>query len=459
MDNTQMTNCNYCGTPLVNGVCPNCHPEMFAQQPAYVQPEQQAYAQPVQQAYAQSEQQAYAQPEQQGYAQPEQQIYAQPEQSAYGQGNPSQVYGEPVTFVPYCETPIGQELQQAAEEFGFFIEKGEKIQCVYSGEDLKCYENNLDYYIIKHRIHRKGFVVVTEKNAYFGGKMSHIIPNQPVTKEKSVRPVKLTDISEIGVSGKFLDKTKTKNKMRQYVITSAICGVWGIFGFILPVALPLFSLLLLILAALIHMPMPRFFFIPLDLVSKIKFSSPVLEILFVLFCLGGAVAMVISFANFKNIKKCNAKVFFNINHRSGTLELKSYMFRTTVEPIENFMAQFSQCLDDARIAEISERIQREKEECLAEERRIEAERIAEEQRKAEEARLAEEARIAEEERIAKEAAAMQSAMEKAMQNVSAAPTGGTSNIAEELKTYGEMYKQGLISEEEFAAFKAKLLSK
>ena len=172
MDNTQMTNCNYCGTPLVNGVCPNCHPEMFVQQ--------QAYAQTVPQ--------------------------TQDPGSSLELGI-TDIFQSGKEFTPYCYSPEGEQLQQMAGEFGFFKEKDEKLQCVYS-------EKNLFRYITKQKLNGKGFIAVTKENAYFGGKMSITVPHTPIINEKCLRAVKLKDITDVGTIGKYLDSEKIERTVK-----------------------------------------------------------------------------------------------------------------------------------------------------------------------------------------------------------------------------------------------------
>lgn len=348
---------------LVNGVCPNCSPESLTSAAADAAPASEPLSMP-----------------------------------APG-------------FTPFCETPDGNVLQQAAAGFGFLKEKGEKIQCVYG-------EEYFNHYMSKRRVNRKGFVVVTDKYAYFGGKMVFTTPGAPLVKEKGVRTLPLKDISAVGLGGKYMDKRKvTSRRIKKHI---AVMG--SVFVAIFFLALGFFLSLSVggggggfLIALIIGLPLVALsVFIIVDTINYYKYG-------------GGY-----------------AKVLFNIQHSGGTLQLAARMSKVSMDPINGFVQHFNQCIANVKAAEEAR---------IAEEKRL-AKEAAEEARLAEEKRLAGEA--AEKARLEKEAAAMQQAMEKAMQS---APASAASSIAEELKAYSEMYKQGLINDEEFAAFKAKLLGK
>lgn len=357
-------------------------------------------------------------------------------------------------------------LQQAAAGFGFLKEKDEKIQCVYG-------EEYFNYYMSKRRVHSKGFVVVTEKNAYFGGKMVLTTPGAPLVKEKGVRTLPLKDISAVGLGGKYMDKRKVARR-RAGNYTNIVIDFFGaIFCILIGIMLMwLFgsptnvSMHDISANHDIYSPVYQNNFsenktiMPLSVYTTAAASytegmdsAGVITIISISLFLLGILCAVRGFYLIKH--GGIAKVLFNVQHSNGTLQLAARMSKITMDPITEFVQHFNQCIENAKAAEEARIAEEER---LAEEARAaEEERLAKEA--AEEARLAEEKRLADEAaekaRLEKEAAAMQQAMEKAMQSAPAS----ASNIAEELKAYSEMYKQGLINDEEFAAFKAKLLGK
>ena len=374
--------CENCGQMLVNGVCPNCQIENFTS----------------------------------------------------GAADAAPVFEAVPVYTPFYATPDGQYLQQAAEGFGFLKEKDEKIQCVYG-------EKYFTHYLCKRSVHRKGFVVVTEKNAYFGGKMVLTTPGAPLVKEKSVRTLPLLDISAVGVNGKYLSEewaSCRKTVMYIRIIACILAAIFCIaFNFIILGIDPY------------QVPYSLYHFVQ---IMRLAQEHGILLIAgFII-----AAPFVVKAVKLYRTRGGFGKVLFNIQHNGGTIQLTARMSRATMDPITEFLQHFNQCTENVKAAEEARIAEEER---LAEEARAaEEERLANEA--AEEARLAEEKRLADEAaekaRLEKEAAAMQQAMEKAMQT---APASAPSSIAEELKAYSEMYKQGLINDEEFAAFKAKLLNK
>lgn len=351
--------CENCGQPLVNGVCPNCN--------AQTAPVSEEIA--VQQALA---------------------------------------------YMPYCETLKGRTVQQTAEQFGFFKENDEKIQFV-DGEEY------FEKYLAKRKLSRKGFMVVTDKNAYLCGKTISIVQNMPVGKEKCVRTYPLTEISSIGASGKFLDEKKRKNKILMTKIIGFIPIILAPVLFFFYMSSAVGSSFALYGGALLSMPLIIYG------VASIKVGSDSIKF----------------------------KALFNVQHANGTLQLKLRRLLSESEPLARFINNFDYCIKVAKAAE---------EERLAEEARIaEEQRLAEEERLAEEKRIAEEkakaaeekAKADEEERIRKQAEAMQAAMKEVVQT---APANNQPDTLGQLKQFAEMRQQGLITDEEFAAFKAKLLN-
>ena len=390
--------CENCGQPLVNGVCPNCN----------------AQTAPVSEEIAVQQAPAYTsfcencgQPLVNGVC-PNCNAQTAPVSEEIA------VQQEPA-YTPYCEIGHGGVVQQCAEHFGFFKENDEKIQFV-DGEEY------FEKYLAKRKLSRKGFMVVTDKNAYLCGKTISIVQNMPVGKEKCVRTYPLTEISSIGASGKFLDEKKRKNKI---LMTKII-------GFI-PIILAAVLLFFCMFAMGNFFGVLLFFGAPL--------SMPLI--------IYGVVYIKVGSDSIK------FKALFNVQHANGTLQLKLRRLLSESEPLARFINNFDYCIKVAKAAE---------EERLAEEARIaEEQRLAEEERLAEEKRIAEEkakaaeekAKADEEERIRKQAEAMQAAMKEAVQT---APANNQPDTLGQLKQFAEMRQQGLITDEEFAAFKAKLLN-